>query len=112
MFELFAETIDGMPPPAVLSFLKRVHGSLEDALLYKRIDETPAVDSILCFCQFMNLLVENDPIFPIEGLPVKHVALYGKVVIRLVEAGEISITAKEKFEAAFSDGFLRSLANN
>jgi hypothetical protein len=112
MFELFAETIDGMPPSAVLNFLKRIHGSLEDALLYKRIDETPAVDSILCFCQFMNLLIENDPIFPIEGLPVKHVALYGKVITRLIQSGEISITAKDKFDAAFSEGFLRSLANN
>jgi hypothetical protein len=112
MFELFAETIDGMPPAAVLNFLNRFHASLEDALLYKRIDETPAIDSILCFCQFMNLIIEDDSIFPIDGLPVKHVALYGKVVTRLVEAGEIPIAAKDKFDAAFADGFLRSLAHN
>ena len=111
MFELFAETIENMPPPAVLNFLKRIHGTIEEALLYKRIDETMEVDSILCFCQFMNLVVEEDIIFPMDGLPIRHVALYGKVVRSLVEAGEVPVTSKAKFDAVFSAGFLKSLAN-
>ena len=111
MFELFAETIENMPPQAVLNFLRRIHGTIEEALLYKRIDETTETDSILCFCQFMNLVAEEDIIFPMDGLPIRHVALYAKVVRRLVEAREIPVTSKAKFDAVFSAGFLRSLAN-
>lgn len=111
MFEIFAETIDGMPPQAALNFLKRMHQNLEDALLYKRIEETPEVESILCFCQFMNTVMEDEIIFPIDGLPIKHVAFYGKMVVRLIEAEEIPAIVKSKFEAAFSEGFLKSLAN-
>lgn len=111
MFTLFAETLDGMPPPAVRYFIGRIHATFDDALLYKRIDETRDVHSILCFCQFTDSVFENDVIFPIDGLPVEHVAFYRTVVTRLIEAGEISATAKVKFDAAFSSGFLKSLAS-
>jgi hypothetical protein len=111
VFELFAESIDGMPPQAVLNFLKRMHGTMEDALLYKQIDDTSEVDSILCFCQFINLIVEEDMVFPMDGLPVKHVALYRKVVSRLAAAEELPVTSRAKFDAAFSAAFLRNLAN-
>jgi hypothetical protein len=110
MFKLFSETIDGMPAPAVRHFINRIHATFEDALLYKRIDETREVHSILCFCQFMNTIFEDDVIFPVDGLPVQHVALYGKIVIHLIEAGELPPAARAKFEATFSTGFMRSLA--
>ncbi len=110
MFEIFAETLDGMPPPAALNFLKRIHQNIEDALLYKRLDDTLEVNSVLSFCQFMNLVMEEEMIFPIDGLPTRHVAFYGKTVLRLIEAGEIPRTAKKKFDAAFSATFLRNLA--
>jgi hypothetical protein len=111
VFELFAESIDGMPPQAVLNFLKRMHGTMEDALLYKQIDDTSEVDSILCFCQFINLIVEEDMVFPMDGLPVQHVALYRKVVSRLAAAEELPVTCRAKFDAAFSAAFFRNLAN-
>jgi hypothetical protein len=109
MFNLFAETLDGMPPPAVRHFIGRIHATFEDALLYKRIDETRDVHSILCFCQFMDSMFENDVIFPVGGLPVEHVAFYRKVVSRLIEASELPAEAEIKFDAAFSSGFLKSL---
>ena len=109
MFNLFTETLDGMPPPAVRHFIGRIHATFEDALLYKRIDETRDVLSILCFCQFMSSVFENDVLFPISGLPIEHVAFYRKVVTRLIEANELSAEAQVKFDAVFSSGFLKSL---
>jgi hypothetical protein len=110
LFELFAETIDHMPPSAVLAFLKRMHGSMEDALSYKRMEETMEVESIISFCQFIEMVKEEDVIFPIRGVPIRHVALYGKVIGALVEAGELPRGAKGKFDSVFSAGFLESLA--
>ena len=109
MFKQFSGTIDEIHPPAVRRFISRIHCCVEDALLYKRIDETRDTHSVLCFCQFMNSVFEDDEIFPLDGLPVRHIAFYGKVVARLIEAGELPEVAMKKFDAVFSAGFLRGL---
>ena len=109
MFEPFCKTIDGLPPPGVRHFIGRVQDHFEEALLHKWIDETQEVHSILSFCQFMNAVFEDDVVFPLDGLPVRHIAFYGKVVTRLIEAGELPSSAKAKFDAVFSAGYLRSL---
>jgi hypothetical protein len=111
MFELFAETVDGMPPKALLRLLKRESETLKDALRHKRIQETQEVGSILSFCQFMDTVAEEKMVFPVAELPVRHIGFYRKIVMRLIDAGEIPESAKAKFDAAFSLGFLRSLAN-
>ena len=111
MFKQFSGTIDGIPPPAVRRFISRIHCSVEDALLYKRIDETRDTRSVLCFCQFMNAVFEDDVIFPLDGLPVRHIAFYGKVVARLIDAGELPAAAMAKFDTVFSAGFLRGLTS-
>src|SRR5271154_1784411 len=109
MFDLFYETIEDMPPPAVRHFIIRIHGTFENALLYKRIDESQEVHSLLCFCHFMNAVYEDGVILPVDGLPVRHIAFYEKVVTRLIEEGELPAAAKTKFDAVFSEGFLRGL---
>jgi hypothetical protein len=115
MFERFAETIDGIPAGAVLGLLQREHRTIEDALQYKRINETYEVSSILCFCQFVNLVRGEEGGFPAvssASLPVRHIAFYRKTVLRLIEAGELPESAKAQFDAMFSADFLRNLANN
>ncbi len=112
MFELFAETIDRIPSKAVLNFLKREYETLQDALLHKRIKETPEIHSIMCFCQYMNIAADADTVFAAVDLPVEHTMCYRKIVKRLIEAGEISETAEAQFDAAISAGFQRRLANN
>jgi hypothetical protein len=112
MFELFAETVDGMPPRAVLSLLRREYETLKDALQHKRIKETQEIGSVLSFCLFMNTLAEEKMICPVAELPIRHIVFYRKIVTRLIDAGEIPESAKEKFDVVFSSGFLKSLANN
>ena len=109
MFEEFCETIEDMPPPAVRNFITRIQGTFEDALLYKRIDQSQELHSILCFCHFMKSVSEEGAVVPVDGLPVRHIVCYGKVVARLIEAGELPAAAKTKFDAVFSEGFLRGL---
>jgi hypothetical protein len=110
MFELFVETVNRIPSKAVLSLLKREHDTILDALRYQRIKETPDINSILRFCQFMNTVVDEAAISPTIELPIKHVAFYRNIVTRLIEAGEIPEATKAKFDTVFSSGFLRSLA--
>jgi hypothetical protein len=57
----------------------------------------------------MNSVIEDDLIYAVDGLPLRHVAFYGKVVSRLIEAGELPAAAKAKFKVVFSAGFLRSI---
>lgn len=112
MFELFAETIDRIPPKATLNFLKREYETLQDALRHQRIKETPEIHSIMCFCQFMNPVAGADTVFAAVDLPVEHTVYYRKIVERLIAAGEIPEAAKAQFDAAISAGFRRRLANN
>lgn len=112
MFELFAETVDGIPPKAVLSFLKRESETLKDALQHRRIEGTQEVGSILSFCQFMDTITEEKMVFPVAELPVRHIVFYRKIVTRLIDTGEIPESVKAKFDAVFSSAFLKSLANN
>src|SRR5580698_8974861 len=100
-----------MPPQAVLNFFKRINGTMEDAYIYKQIHATTEFDSILCFCQCIMLIMEEDMVFPMDGLPIQHVALYRKVVSRLAAAEELPVASRAKFDAAFSAAFFRNLAN-
>ena len=109
MFELFAETIDGTPPQAMLGLLKREYETLQDALRRKRIRETPEIHSILCFCQFINTAAAPDVTFEAENLPIKHADFYRKIVMRLVAAGEIPESAAVRFAVAFSPDLPRNL---
>ena len=110
MFELFAETIDGTPPQAMLGLLKREYETLQDALRRKRIRETPEIHSILCFCQFINTATTADVAFETVNLPVKQADFYRKIVLRLAAAGEIPESAAARFNAAFPSDSPRNLA--
>lgn len=110
MFELFAETIDGIPPQAMLGLLKREYETLQDALQRKRIRETPEIHSILCFCQFINTSTAADVAFETVNLPVKHADFYRKIVLRLAAAGEIPESAMARFDAIFFPDSPRNLA--
>ena len=104
MFELFSEIVRSVPPTAVRHIVGRIHGTIEDALLYKEIEENWDVQSVLSFCQFMDSVFEEDVIFPLDRLPARHIAFYGKLVTDLIEAGELPAAAREKFDAVFSAG--------
>jgi hypothetical protein len=104
MFELFAETIDRIPTKAVPILLRREYETLQDALLHRRITDTPEVNSVMCFCLFMNTLEDQEIDFPMLQLPIKHVTFYRKIVLQLIAAGEIPETARAKFDTVFSFG--------
>jgi hypothetical protein len=112
MFKIFSESLEGIPPKALLGLLKREYETITDALQHQRITKCRDIDSILSFCQFMNVVTEEKVIFPAVELPVEHFFFYRKIILRLIEAREIPESTGAKFDTVFSSGFMKSLANN
>jgi hypothetical protein len=96
-FDLFTQTIDHVPVKAIVDAVKLEHGVIEEDLLYKRVPETKEVDSILHFCKFIIAAIEGDNVVPCQ-LPVRHVAYYREVVLRLIRAGELPDATLERFD--------------
>jgi hypothetical protein len=100
LFKLFVQMIGDIPDAEILKAVELEQGMLESHLMYKSILETPEVNSILCFCQFIGAATDDDGFIPVE-LPAKHIAFYQTVVMRLVESGQMPSQIKEKFDFTF-----------
>ena len=109
LFVAFSRTIEGIPAEAVLRAVELERWMIQDDLAHKRTMPIFDALSILGFCHFLKAIKLGMEIHP-SALPVEHVPFYGKTVGRLVEAGELPLSAREQFDTAFSDGFLTSLA--
>jgi hypothetical protein len=108
LFKLFVKMIGDISDAEILKAVELEQGMLESHLMYKSILETPEVDSILCFCQFIGAAMDEDGFFPVE-LPSKHIAFYQTVVLRLVESGEMPSRVIEKFDFTFKPAGLKVL---
>jgi len=92
--------LESIPTKAVLRVAEKERQMLEDDLDCRRISLTEDGVSVLHFCHFLGAVVLGTDAVP-ATLPVEHVMFYRKTVERLIEAGELSASAKERFEAAF-----------
>ncbi len=96
LFESFRKMLDSIPTKAVLRAVEAERKMVKDDLENKRTECDPYVISVLGFCNFLTLAVCG--IHPsMAGLPVEHRAYYGRVVQRLVDAGELPSTTAEHF---------------
>lgn len=111
LFETFVEMIDHIPAEGILKAIDLQHEMLEVDLRYKRATETVEVLSILCFCQFIEAVLDDERVFPVK-LPTGHVEFYRNVVTRLIEADKLPIDARDQFDDAFLPGFVETLACN
>jgi hypothetical protein len=99
-----------MPAKGVLNAVELQRRMIEDDLLHKRNLAVEEATSVLRFCRFIETvklgLNDSSPCV----VPVHHVAFYWKIVMKLVEAGELPAHAQRQFEAVFAEGFLKTLA--
>lgn len=101
--------IDDIPAEGILKVIELERQMLKDDLLYKRVSDEE-VASIFSFCEFIKSVTEEDDMIPVE-LPGNQIVCFRKIVMRLVEAGELPARAKEQFDLTFPSGFLKVLAN-
>jgi hypothetical protein len=106
LFESFCAMIDGLPVRAVLRATKVQCRMIENDLVQGRIPPGEIVVSILSFCIFLRAASRGSLAFFPE-LPMEHWAFYGKVVRKLVAAGELQLKAQDQFDTAFSKSLQR-----
>jgi hypothetical protein len=109
LFESFAGMIRTIPAKGIPRAVELEGRMLEDDLEQKRTSLTEDVTSILMFSLFIKTTLQKVPMLPVM-VSADHVALYRKVVMELIEAGELPYEAKEQFEATFSPRFSHALA--
>jgi hypothetical protein len=104
LFETFCEMLESIPTKAVLRAVEAERRMVEDDLAHKRTERDPYVTSVLSFCNFLTLAVCG--IYSsMAALPVEHRIFYGKVVQRLVDAGELPLGAAERFNNSLAPIF-------
>ena len=104
LFESFCELLESIPTKAVLRAAEAERRMVESDLEHKRTERDSEVISVLSFCNFLNLAgcgIDNS--MPV--LPAEHRAYYGKVVQRLVEAGELPSESTHQFNRCFAPAF-------
>jgi len=101
LFETFCEMLESVPTKAVLRAAEAERRMVEDDLKYKRTARDPYVISVLSFCNFLTLAVCG-AYYSMAALPVEHRMFYGKVVQRLVDAGELPSGSTQFFNSSFA----------
>jgi len=101
LFESFCEMLESIPTKAVLRAAEAERKMVEDDLDHKRTERDPYVISVLSFCNFLSLAVCGVHA-SMAALPIEHRMFYGKVVQRLVDAGELPLGAAECFNNSFA----------
>jgi len=107
LFESFCDMLDSIPTKAVLRAAEAERRMVEDDLENKRTECDQYVVSVLSFCNFLMLAVCG--IYSsMASLPVEHRVYYGKVVQRLVDAGELPSKTAEYFNRIFTSNSPRA----
>jgi hypothetical protein len=99
LFEIFTETLDCIPDKGITRVVELEQRMLENDLSKHRINQDRDVNSILTFCQLLNIIKLGGSLLPLE-LPILHVAYYRTIINRLIKAGEFSADVMDKFDDA------------
>jgi hypothetical protein len=101
LFESFCDMLESIPVKAVVRAADAERRMVENDLECKRTEPDECVTSVLSFCNFLNLAVAG--IYAsVPALPFEHRTFYSKVVLRLVEAGELPSEIRNHLEEIFS----------
>ncbi len=106
LFESFCVMIDNLPVKAVMRAAMVQCYMIQDDLAKGRIPPNPTTASMLSFCGFLKSATDGSLAFFPE-LPMEHWAFYGKIVRKLVSAGELQLEAQNQFDTAFSRSLSR-----
>jgi hypothetical protein len=110
LFESFCVMIDGLPIKAVMRAAMVQCHMLEDDLAKGRIPPNVTAASILSFCIFLKSAAHGSLAF-LPELSMEHQAFHGKIVRKLVAAGELQLKAQDQFDTAFSKSLSRLAAS-
>lgn len=110
LFESFCEMLEQIPIKAVVRAAEAERRMVEDDLAKKRTAPDTNVTSVLSFCNFLTLAARGIA-FALPVLPIEHCAFYRRVVQRLVEAGELPVEMKQRFDVAFSESLVTALTS-
>ena len=104
LFESFCEMLESIPTKAVLRAVEAERRMVEADLEHQRTERDSYLISVLSFCNFLTLAVCG-VYASMAALPFEHRVFYGKVVQRLVDAGELPLGSTEHFNSSFAPGF-------
>jgi hypothetical protein len=107
LFESFSKMIDKLPVEEVIPAAERECQLLENDLVTNRPVPKQEAHSILSFCRFLTVTKAGLKV-PCAELPPGHAAFYQKTLERLIAAGELSGSAQEQYDEAFTVPLLRS----
>jgi phage pi2 protein 07 len=110
LFESFCVMMDNLPVKAVMRAAMVQCHMIEDDLAKGRIPPSSTITSLLSFCVFLKSAANGSLVFFPE-LPIEHWAFYGKMVRKLVAAGELELKVQDQFDTAFSKSWLRLAAS-
>jgi hypothetical protein len=99
LFESFTKSLDRMPAKKILKTIE-IEGQMpKDDLLRQRVEEQDLV-TISNFCEFVKAASIGETISPVE-LPPNYRMDCRKIILRLIESGELPRTAQEQFNITF-----------
>jgi hypothetical protein len=103
LFDPLANTIESLPPRAIIRTLELQSQMLKDDLANDRPLPVREVESLQSFYHFIKAVKERSPleVYP-ATLPLRHLSFYKKTVDRLVTAEELPADARIQFENCFS----------
>jgi hypothetical protein len=97
LFESFCEMMDTLPAAAVKKAAAVERRVLEEDTAMGREESVCETASILAFCRFLESAGDDNAAFP-PNMPLEHWSHYTRIVLKLVQAGELSPAAKDHFE--------------
>ncbi len=80
--------MEDLPAERVIQTAETQRHMIEDDLTNHRILLTEDIDSILGFCNFLEATVHGSSTI-LHEMSTDHLAFYGKIMRRLVEAGKL-----------------------
>lgn len=105
VFEIFAKTINGLPPESVFRALDLECKMLEEDQVHDRLHEMDDALSILSFRQFLRMARDGDSMHCVKPLPPDHLEFYKETIVRLVHAGQLPDAAMDQFNFTFVSVF-------
>jgi hypothetical protein len=99
LFESFTKSLDRLPAKKILKTIETEGQMLRDDLLQRRVEEQDLA-TISSFCEFVKAASVGEVNSPVE-LPPNYRMDCRRIILRLIEAGELPSTAQEQFNLTF-----------
>jgi len=100
LFGSFTQTIEHLPPQAILAVLVRQGKMIEDDLSRQRPSPAEDTQSIFNFCRFVDA-AQNDKPVSICFASEDEIKFYRRIIAKLVVGGVLPAEAIQRFDETF-----------